>query len=206
MKLRKIALTFGIMVLSVAVLSGCGSNEASAEDEEPAVEDVTSAPTSSRGETAEEMIESLSAEGPWVFGLADDITVDGALNIDGVVEMHSASGGGFTGEHKRKVALYARDADRNPIGAWNLTVSDGIIVNSPNTMFLAEGDYIAEVRADFTINTDNFLAENVEIIGDVVFATQEAKDTATAARWNADTEEFETVAFDTIVTGSISVE
>ncbi|MCL1950367.1 MAG: hypothetical protein FWF59_11610 [Turicibacter sp.] len=190
-------------------LGACGTPGAQ-ETEAPAPEteetvDVISAPTSGRGDTAEALVEGMSANGAWVFGMAADITVDGTLNIDGDIEMHSSSTQSFTGEIGRKIGLYSRDADRNPIGNFNLTVTDVIVINSPAMRFLSEGGYIAEVTADVEVNSNDLWLQDTQIVGNVVFANEEALASARATRWDETTETYEEIDFADAVTGIVTV-
>ena len=204
-----------VLLISVGALAACGNNDTTENNETPTEEtteeeaeenneevDAMSNPTSGRGTTAEELIAGMSSEGAWVFGLGDDIVVDGELVIEGEVLKHS--GGEWTDLYERKIGFYQRDADRNPIGAFNLTVTEGIIVNSPNAYFLSDGEYVGQVIGNVTVNTPNFQLMGVEIDGDLVFATEADMESAKALVW--DGEGFNTeVPLEDVVTGTISV-
>ena len=200
-------LSLGSAAALALALAACGSTSPTDTPSAPADNtpdaEVVTRPTSRRGDTAEALVEGMSPEGAWVFGFGSDITVNGPLNIEGEIEKHS--GGEWTGEHVRKLGLYQRDADRNPIGAFNLTVSEGIVVDSPNTMFLAEGDYTSDINADVLVNSENFRLENVHINGDLTFGSEAAMNSATAAIWNANTESFEDVPLSQVVSGTVKV-
>lgn len=166
--------------------------------------DATSNPTSARGDTAEALIEAMTPEGAWVFGLTSDITVDGELNIEGNVLKHS--GGAWTDVYERKIGLYQRDAERVPIGYFTLTVTEGINVNSPNTFFISDGPYVGQVNADIFVNTANFRLTGVQVNGNVVFASEELMNSAIGQSWNEDTETWEDVDFADLVVGEVRVD
>jgi len=198
MKLNKKLSLMAVLVLFLGLtLTACSGENGEPTEEPDATEegdvaeaDVISNPTSARGTTAGEMIASLSPEGAWVFGLGADITLEegeGELNINGDVLKHS--GGAWTDEYERKVGLYQRDEDRVPTGTFTLTVAEGINVNSPNTFFISDGPFVAEVNADVFVNTENFRLNGVQINGDVVFASQELLDSAVAFIWDSEAAE-----------------
>ena len=200
------------LLVSVGVLAACGNNDTT-ENNEPTTEETTeengeeatdaiSNATSSRGTTAEELIAGMSSEGAWVFGLGDDIVLDGELVMDGEVRKHS--GGEWTDLYERKIGFYERDADRNPIGSFTLTVTEGIIVNSPNAYFLSDGEYVGHVIGNVTVNTPDFRLMGVEIDGDLVFATEADMESATALVWDGEGFNKE-VPLEEVVTGTISV-
>ena len=188
-------------------LAACGNTEANVVEEpeteevveeEPAEEvDVVSHATSGGGSTAEEMIEILGATSEnraWVFGLRDDIELDGELNIEGEVLKHS--GGAWTdGIYERKVGMYRRDevdgVARIPVGTFTLTVTEGINVYSNNTFFISDGPFVADVYADVFVNAPGFNLRGVTIHGDLVFASQEYMDSAFALAWDSETAEIQ---------------
>ena len=219
----------GIAALGlVLTLGACGNDDNGATVERPTPDTVTHA-TSSGGATAEEMRVALGAEGDeraWVFGLRDDITYDGELRIEGYALKHSG-GEWLEDVYERKVGLYQRaevaGQARVPVGTFTLTVTDGIYVDSPNTFFISDGPFVAEVNADVFVNTPGFRLNGVQINGNVTFASQELLDSAVAFAWDSDQadiregedDEFvlyasnsgwSEVPFDSLVTGTVTVQ
>ena len=160
--------------------------------------------TSAGGITTEDaLIDALGAESSdraWVAGLASDIEMDGPLYIEGDVQRHSA--GEFTttdsGEpvFARKLGFYIREAELNgaqrvPTGAWSLTVRNGIIVNSPNTFFISDGPFIADVFGDVYVNVPYFRLSGVRIHGDIIFANEHYRDTAVFQVWDSEAAEIQ---------------
>ena len=202
-------LTFGLVACGGTDNGDSGEQDQVAEQPEPAPEpepepepeeepddEVVDGPghASSRGniQTEAELRDALSAdseERAWVAGLGADIHVTGEpLVIDGEVERHS--GGQWTGVLARKLGFYIRDEingiPRVPVGARTLTVDEGIIVNSPNTFFISEGPFIAEVHGNVYVNSPYFRLSGVRIHGDIIFATEHYRDTATAQVWDSE--------------------
>lgn len=139
------------------------------------------------GERLAEVLSADSPERAWVAGLAADIVIDGPLNIEGAVESHSA--GEWSGVFARKIGFYQRDTvngiDRVPVGAFSLTVSEGIRVNSPQTFFISDGPFLGEIHGDVYVNIPNFRLTGVRINGDLIFATQAYMDSATFQEWDS---------------------
>ena len=186
--MNKNKLALGALTLLAGFsLIGCGSDDVV---ELPTPDTVTHA-TSAGGNDAESMIAALSATGDeraWVFGLRDDIVVDGELHIDGYALKHS--GGAWTEDtFERKVGFYIRDEvdgqARIPVGAFTLTVNEGIFVGAKNAYFLSDGPFLGQVNADVYVNAENFGLHGVQVNGDVIFATQELLDTAVAFMWDS---------------------
>jgi len=148
--------------------------------------------TSRGGITTEEaLIEALSADSPeraWVAGLASDIEMAGPLYLAGEAERHSA--GNWSGVPARKLGFYIRDevngVARVPVGAWSLTVENGIIVNSPQAFFISDGPFIADVYADVYVNIPYFRLSGVRVHGDLIFANEHYRDTAVFQIWDSE--------------------
>lgn len=143
------------------------------------------------------LADALSADSEmraWVVGLAADITMEGPLYIEGSVERHSAME--WTGVYARKLGFYQRaeigGVDRVPVGAWKLTVENGIIVDSPGTFFISEGPFLGEVHGDVYVNIPYFRLSGVVIHGDIIFANEHYRDTATAQMWDSEIAEIHT--------------
>ena len=167
-----------------------------AGDDDPVVESAgyaTSAGGITDGDRLSEVLGATSDARAWVAGLASDIEMEGPLVIEGDVLRHSA--GRFSGTYARKLGLYQRDTvngvDRVPVGAYNLTVDEGIIVNSPNTFFISDGPFLAEIHSDVYVNIPYFRLTGVEIHGDVIFANEHYRDTAIAQIWDSETAEIQ---------------
>ena len=161
-------------------------------EEEPEVVDGPGHASSEGGITdGDRLAIVLAAEGEeraWVAGLGADIQMEGPLYIDGNVERHS--GGEWTGVYARKLGFYIRDEiggiPRIPVGARTLTVEEGIVVNSPGAFFISEGPFIGEVHGNVYVNVPYFRLSGVRIHGDVIFANEHYRDTATAQEWDSE--------------------
>lgn len=170
-------------------------------EEDDAPEEVTEAEghATSRGgiDNEADLIEALSADSAnraWVAGLAADLHIEGPLVIEGEAQRHS--GGEFTTTEDgapvfaRKLGFYIRDevngVPRVPVGAYSLTVDEGIIVNSPQAFFISDGPFIANVYADVHVNVPYFRLSGVRIFGNVTFASQEYFDTAVWQAWDSE--------------------
>ena len=166
--------------------------ETEADDTETEVVEGPGHATSRGGITTEDaLIEALSADSPnraWVAGLASDIEMEGPLYITGEVEGHS--GGEWSGSPIRKLGFYIRDevngVPRVPVGAWNLTVANGIVVNSPQAFFISDGPFIAHVYADVYVNVPYFRLSGVRVHGDLIFANEHYRDTAVFQIWDSE--------------------
>jgi len=161
-------------------------------EEEDTAADGPGHATSAGGITDEaRLVEVLSADSPeraWVAGLAADIEMDGPLYMEGEAERHSA--GEWSGVPARKIGFYQRDevngVERTPVGAFSLTVANGIHVNSPQAFFISDGPFLGEVFADVYVNVPYFRLSGVRINGDIIFANEEYRDTAVFQMWDSE--------------------
>ena len=143
------------------------------------------------GNTLSEVLGAHGYERAWVAGLGSDLHMEGPLVIEGNVERHSA--GEWSGVYARKLGLYQRDTinglNQVPIGAWTLTVDEGIIVNSPNAFFISDGPFMAEIHGDVHVNIPYFRLSGVRIHGDIIFANEEYRDSAVWQIWDPEVAE-----------------
>jgi len=146
----------------------------------------TSGPGIADGERLTAVLSADSPERAWVAGLVANIEMEGPLYIDGEVERHSANQ--WSGTYARKIGFYQRETingiDRIPVGALSLTVNEGIVVNSPQTFFIADGPFEGEIFGNVYVNIPYFRLTGVRVHGDVIFATQEYMDTAVWQAWD----------------------
>ena len=205
--MKKKIFLIGLALFLTLGLAACDNDDIDANETEPIItveptenteptEEIAEGPghaTSAGGITTEAaLIEALSADSPnraWVAGLAADIEMEGPLYFNGEAERHSA--GNWSGVPARKLGFYRREAELNgaqrvPIGAWSLTVENGIIVNSPQAFFISDGPFIADVFADVYVNVPYFRLSGVRIHGDLIFANEHYRDTAVFQIWDSE--------------------
>ena len=212
MKMKKSFLVGLSLFLSVGLVA-CGNNNNNEETYVPQVEEPTDEIEDEQDDeiveaeghasswggitTADDLREALSADSPnraWVAGLGSDLVVEGPLVIDGYAQRHS--GGAWTENadgspvHSRKIGFYRRDVvngiPRTPVGTFSLTVTEGIVVNSPQTFFISDGPYIANVHANIEVNIPYFRLSGVRVFGDITFANEYYFETAVFQLWDSE--------------------
>ena len=178
---------FLAMILSVALLAACGSDDTSSDDttdDTGSVEDEGADATTaaSSADDGEALKETASENGTWIIIPTQDMTVDGELVVAGEFR----NGGEEDGDIYRKIAAYTQDDERNIIDQWTIT-TDRLVVQSENLNFqggILEGDVYVEANG-FQLH------ETATVTGNVIFA-------------NADYEA--SAALDGTVEGEVSVE
>lgn len=108
------------------------------------------------------VVKGLSADGTWIVATLNDITVSDAIVVEGA----------FTNKDKpaRKLALYTQDEDRNITASFTLTAPK-LTVKSEN--FRIQG---GTFKGDVYVEAHGFTIVKGSVDGDVIFATQEYKD------------------------------
>jgi len=115
---------------------------------------------------AEVLTKSLGTDGKWIVGVIQDITVDKEIVIDGTFY----DKGDKKNAEKRKLALYAQDADKNVTERYSLTIPT-LTVNSPNTVIQG-----GTVKGDVFVDSIGFQLTDAKIDGNLYFKTQAAMD------------------------------
>lgn len=148
-----------VLILALALLAGCGSQEPAAT-EEPA-DEVASASVVSDEAT---LLHSISKDGSWIPYLVNDVTTDKELVLEG--EFHKKDDP--SQDLYRKVALYAQDEDRNITERYTLTAPK-LTVKSPNTT-IQGGTFVGDVYVE--ANGFN-LSKETKIEGNLYFSNEE---------------------------------
>jgi len=168
--MKKAAAGMGL-VLGLALLAGCGSNDAAtvetpASTETPAattdtpVADAATSPSIVNDNDA--FLNAISAKGTWIIAVLNDMTIDQDLVLDGQFENK--------GEPARKIALYAQDADRNVTARYTLTAPK-LTVNSENAR-IQGGTF----KGDVYVTANGFQVVDATVEGNLYFSTQEQLD------------------------------
>ncbi|WP_338472542.1 hypothetical protein R4Z10_07300 [Niallia sp. XMNu-256] len=142
------------------------AEEAAKETEETETDAVS---TASITADPEEFKQALSKEGTWIVAATDDITLDEELVVEG--EFHDK--GDEANPIYRKLGLYTQDDQRNVTDTFTLTVPS-MLVQSENFKIqngTVKGDVIVAAKG-FT------LAEDTTIDGNLLFASEEVKESA----------------------------
>jgi cytoskeletal protein CcmA (bactofilin family) len=159
---------FLAMILSVALLAACGSDDTSSDDTTDEGTDATTA--ASFADDGEALKEAASENGTWIIIPTQDMTVEGELVVAGEFR----NGGEEDGDIYRKIAAYTQDDERNIIDQWTIT-TDRLVVQSENLNFqggILEGDVYVEANG-FQLH------ETATVTGDVVFANADYEASAT---------------------------
>jgi hypothetical protein len=170
MKFVKYLLVAGV---SVALLSGCGSNNDNNANEAAAT--ATAATTADAVSTAsivkeqDPFIKAVSAEGNWIVAILNDLTLDQDVVVAG--EFHDK--GVAENAIYRKLALYAQDADHNITATYTLTAPK-VTVQSEN--FRVQG---GTIKGDVYVEANGFnLYKDATIDGNVYFTSADVQATA----------------------------
>lgn len=153
---------------AIALLSGCGSNNAEDSTAGPAAQ--TDAVTSaSIVNQADAFTKAVSAEGNWIVAILNDLTLDQDVVVAG--EFHDKG----TAENAiyRKLALYAQDADHKITATYTLTAPK-VTVQSEN--FRVQG---GTIKGDVYVEANGFnLYKDATIDGNLYFASEAIKESA----------------------------
>lgn len=175
-----------IALAAAAALMGtaaCGRSHA----DEPAVNEPAATPeagpevvsraTSATGDSYARLNEAMGAEGPWVFGATSHIEAAEPILIEGNVYKNNNEEEGYM----RKIGLYRRagNGDRTIVEVFNLTAPT-ITTHAENTRIMGGivDGHKAEVHSDIYVNAPGFILEDVDVHGDVIFATEAYRDSA----------------------------
>lgn len=167
---------FIAVALLVAVfLIGCGGGEeeaaetASAEESETTSSeaDATSRPTQMSA-MGGDLQEALGPDGAWIVLWSGDTTLSEEITVSGEVYQSEDDDA-----PRRKLALYAQDADRNVTDRYTLTVPR-LVVEHENTLIQS-----GEVAGNVYVNAEGFeLSGGATINGNLYFADDATQESA----------------------------
>ncbi len=147
----------------------------------PATANVDAMSTASLTVDADTLVQALSAEGNWLVAGLGDIVVNEPIVIDG--DFHNKNDETKDLYRKFTVSNHVYDAegnrDRNQEELYTLTAKEGIIVKSPMAKIAN-----SIIVGDIMVESMNFTLDNVTLFGNVEFASQEARDSATLKNVN----------------------
>lgn len=169
MKYRTLLLLLGI-ILAVALV-GCQRGEEAAETEEPETEAVDAAtrPTELTATNAANLQEAVGPDGAWIILFEDDLTANQEIVVSG--EVYEEEGAEAP---RRKLALYAQDADRNVTDRYTLTVPR-LVVEHANTRIQS-----GKISGNVYVDAEGFeLVRGGIINGNLYFSSQANRDSAT---------------------------
>ena len=163
--MKRISVLTTVLALLAIVLIGCGADG----EEETAETDGTTRPTELTATNTQNLQEAVGPDGSWIILFEDDLTVGEPITVAGeVYEDEDADA------PRRKLALYAQDADRNVTARYTLTVPR-LIVDHANTRVQA-----GTIAGDVYVEEEGFeLTSGGTIDGDLTFASEELRDSAT---------------------------
>lgn len=168
------------MLLALFLLSGCangaengGGGQADGGGAGPengrTPEEPDAVTTASLVNDEEGFLQAIGENGTWIIAILNDLTVGREAVVAGT--FHDK--GDPANEVYRKLALYAQDENRNITARYTLTVPR-LVVRSEN--FRIQG---GTVKGDVHVEAKGFnLHETAEIDGNLTFASEEAKASA----------------------------
>ncbi len=155
-----------LIIASALILAGCQGEEEEEGEQETA--DAATRPTEMTA-TAGNVQEALGPDGAWIILFEDDVTVGQELVVDG--EVYAEEG---AEEPRRKLALYAQDADRNVTDRYTLT-TPRLVVRHLNTRIQG-----GRVSGNVYVEAEGFeLVGGATINGNLYFANEAVRDSAT---------------------------
>lgn len=147
--------------LSVALFTGCSSDETSKPEEA----DVVTGATETIAENIEDLATGMGANGSWIIIMQQDLEASTDLVVDGeFIHRDNVA---------RKLAFYDQDADRNITARFTLT-APSLTIKSENTK-LHGGTFVGDVVVE---------AAGLELVGDftidgnLTFANEDVKASA----------------------------
>lgn len=157
MKGKAIVLIFAIAI----VLASCTSKPA------PPVTPADAVTTASIVNNEAAFKKAISSSGTWIICTLNDLSVNEDLALEG--EFHDKND--TTKDLKRKIGLYAQDADKNVTARYTLTAPK-LTVKSPNAR-IQGGTF----KGDVYVSAKNFELVDATVDGNVYFTTDDAKST-----------------------------
>jgi predicted small lipoprotein YifL/cytoskeletal protein CcmA (bactofilin family) len=147
---------------------------------EPA--DAVSRPTELTATDDASLEESLGVDGPWIILFEGDVSTDSDVVIAGAVYEEEGAEA-----PRRKLALYAQDADRNVTDRYTLS-APRVIVHHLNTLVQA-----GTIAGDVYVEEEGFqLSSGATIDGDLYFADEALQESAS-------------ISEDSTVTGEVGI-
>lgn len=185
----KVKVTLIVLVLMMALLTGCGNDNGNKNNDAGNVNETT-APTATAAATAdstadstadvvssasivnteEAFLNAISANGTWIIAITEDLTIDKDLLLEGEYKNGKKDDAGKD-IIQRKVALYSQDEERNITARYTLTAPK-LTVTSPEAS-IQHGTF----KGDLYISVSNFKLIDATVDGNVYFTTDEAKKT-----------------------------
>jgi peptidoglycan hydrolase-like protein with peptidoglycan-binding domain len=107
---------------------------------------------------------SIGKDGRWIIATTKDLVSAKELVLDGEFLNNK-------GASQRKIALYSQDADKNITESFRLTAPK-LTIKSPDAR-IQGGTF----KGDIYVSAPRFTLVNANVIGNIYFTTQEAKDT-----------------------------
>lgn len=172
------------IVLGIALLAGCTSDE-TPENDEPKAEEPAAEEESNGEETAEEEADAMttasivndeeafktaiSSEGTWIIATLNDLTFEEELVLEG--EFHDK--GDESNDLYRKIALYEQDEDRNVTARYTVKAPK-LVVKSENAK-IQSGTFVG----DIVVEANGFTLSDAKVEGNVYFASEEYKESFT---------------------------
>ncbi len=185
----KVKVTLIVLVLMMALLTGCGNDNGNKNNDAGNVNETT-APTATAAATAdstadstadvvssasivnteEAFLNAISANGTWIIAITEDLTIDKDLLLEGEYKNGKKDDAGKD-IIQRKVALYSQDEERNITARYTLTAPK-LTVTSPEAS-IQHGTF----KGDLYVSVSNFKLIDATVDGNVYFTTDEAKKT-----------------------------
>jgi hypothetical protein len=156
-----------IMIFAVIIaLAGCAPKTAAPEEPSPEpTPDVVTTASIVKDEAA--FKKAIGSSGTWIIAILNDLTVNDELVMEG--EFHDKND--TAKDLKRKIALYAQDADHNVTARYTLTAPK-LTVKSPNAL-IQSGTF----KGDVYVEAKNFQLVDATVDGNVYFTSEDAKST-----------------------------
>lgn len=138
-------------------------------EQEEAGTDAMTRPTEMTATDASSLQQAVGPDGSWIIVFEDDLTVNQEIVISG--EVYEEEGAEAP---RRKLALYAQDADRNVTDRYTLTVPR-LVVDHVNTRIQS-----GRISGNVYVSAEGFeLTRGGIINGNLYFASQSLRDSAT---------------------------
>jgi len=166
--MKKILSLCLILVLSLALVAGCTSNDSSDNnDSGDNTPDVVT--TASLVNDADAFAKAISKDGTWIICALNDLSTDQELVLDGEFYNKNDS----SSDLYRKIALYAQDADHNVTAEYTLTAPK-LTIKSPNAR-IQNGTFVGDIY----VEANGFNLKGADVQGNIYFASEEYKESFT---------------------------
>lgn len=168
--MKQLLYVLGASLLAVGLAAcGGGEDEAAEADAETREADATTRPTELTATDASSLQDAVGPDGSWIILFDDDLTVNQEIEISG--EVYEEEG---AESPRRKLALYAQDADRNVTDRYTLTVPR-LVVDHANTRIQS-----GRISGNVYVSAEGFeLTRGGIINGNLYFSSQATRDSAT---------------------------